>query len=1495
MKKTITLITCMLISSIMIPAYALATAQWTILVYLDADNDLEPDGIDDFLEMATVGSDENINYVVQMDRIDGEVSSYENWTDCKRFHIQKDMTPIARHAVENLGEVNMADPETLKNFIQWGITNYPAQHYALVLWDHGDGWHRKRSKKPAVKGICFDDTSGYDASLSMADVKNVLTELPVKPDLVGFDACLMGMLENAYMLKKAGISVMVGSEDLEPAPGWPYDRIAQELASHPEWEASQLGECIVEQYYLSYDMSETQSAIDLSKIDPLIDSLSEFATSLRSLWQGNTQGIQNAAQTLRNRIDDAVISVKYGNLYRGTGGLAIYFPDYYYDDAYDQTDLAKDTFWNDFLIDYHEFMVSSWITNIRNQLITFDYENIDLYQFCTKLESTNPDDLRPHYVVQETPYAFEDIQSSGHMESISDSTTLKINPADFSFHFHDETYNTFIISDDGAIYFNDADFLSSYNTKIPTYECNALIAPFWDDYDDATVYWTIKNTDTTKKLIIQWQDVMRYFSDDGDSPVTFQAILFENGRIMFQYKDTDFNNSAYDYGGSATVGIQESATVGIQYTFDEPKIQSPFALLFEPENETGCFYSLASYHLNIDSQGESRTLALMTDDDCEWTVVSKASWIHILSPKSGTGDTQIKYEVSENTTLFSRTGKIQVADQTITIIQSSPCEFEINPLKQGAPAAGGIGQITITASLPDCPWVIEITDNWISPLQSQGEGSGVFSYSVTKNMFMNKRTGEIHINGKIITVIQEAADAPEVMLLDNHDVVKNLSLDLGQKLYYKIEIPEDHYSFQITTTGETGDCDVFVRYSDFPTDDYYDESSSNGSNAESIFIPEPQMGTWYIMLYAYKAFENVQLRVDYESYRCDYIFSDTTFRFSSEAVSSSFTLTTGDACQWTIDTFEPWIEIINNPQAHQGSAVIDFKLTENTSILDRNGVIFIANQFIEIFQEGNLDIEISLLENGIPKEQISGDYNSLHYYKLIVPENQLELEIKTWGGTGDCDLFVGYDAFPIPSDYYESSESYDNDEIISISDPQPGEYYILIFGYEEFDNVNLKADFRDTVCTYTLSQTNIFLDQSASSVNIELVTEPGCSWNVVSFDSWITIETNSSSGSGSITINFEENIYSSPRMAFVEIADQLIDIHQVSNTENSELENNVPVTGLSVNAYQQISFFIDVPANQKSLVINSWNGTGDVDLYANFGMLPFYGEDYLSAEPGNDESIMIKNPDEGRWFILLEGNEDSYDVSLSASYSSQDCNYQITPMQATFDASGGIGNLSIITNDSCSWTANQFSSWIEIDDTTRRGTGNGHVRYTVTTNENSKFRAHNILVADQWVIVMQSGTVEQSPMLILPETPVTVSGDEDTTQYFQINISEPTHLNFMTSDGYGDCDLYISHGMLPTLWSYDFRPYENGNDETVFIEYATPGIWYAMIHGYSSFSDAQFQITYARENTDDKLVDLIQILQILAGTYAWVDSEIDYNLNGIIGLDDALMIFRMFE
>ena len=83
---------CMILLAVLVnPSRAQTIHDWTFMVYLDGDNNLEGAGIDDFLEMSAVGSTQHINIVVQFDRIGGYDSRYDNWTTCKRFLVTPGM------------------------------------------------------------------------------------------------------------------------------------------------------------------------------------------------------------------------------------------------------------------------------------------------------------------------------------------------------------------------------------------------------------------------------------------------------------------------------------------------------------------------------------------------------------------------------------------------------------------------------------------------------------------------------------------------------------------------------------------------------------------------------------------------------------------------------------------------------------------------------------------------------------------------------------------------------------------------------------------------------------------------------------------------------------------------------------------------------------------------------------------------------------------------------------------------------------------------------------------------------------------------------------------------------------------------------------------------------------------------------------------------------------------------------------------------------------
>ncbi len=266
--------------------------EWTFMVYLNADNDLESAGIKDINEMEKIGSGDKINIIVQCDRSPEYDESNGNWVGARRFYIQKDddFSKINSKEIANLGEsVDMGDPAVLTDFIKWGVKNYPAKKYALVIWNHGSGWKFQNARFSPVKGISYDESSGNhldNFKLTAALAEGVKLNGGKKFDIIIMDACLMAMVEIAYQIKDSA-KVYIASEEVAPADGMPYDSILAKLAAKPSIGEKEFSASIVEDYVRSYKGGSqgwsncTFSAFDLSNIDALankIDALAKYLT-----------------------------------------------------------------------------------------------------------------------------------------------------------------------------------------------------------------------------------------------------------------------------------------------------------------------------------------------------------------------------------------------------------------------------------------------------------------------------------------------------------------------------------------------------------------------------------------------------------------------------------------------------------------------------------------------------------------------------------------------------------------------------------------------------------------------------------------------------------------------------------------------------------------------------------------------------------------------------------------------------------------------------------------------------------------------------------------------------------------------------------------------------------------------------------------------------------------------------------------------------------------
>jgi hypothetical protein len=223
----------------------------------------------------------DITIIVQLDRWE-----YVDEEETIRYHIKNgELTEIKR-----LGETNTGDPEVLKSFIEESAKAYPADKLMVVIWSHGSGvddadiYDRKRELYFVPKDEIEEIATSYDDSaqdfLDNIELQKAL-DVDVKIDVLGFDACLMGMFEVAYQLRYQS-DVFVASQYLEPPSGWDYPRILEDLKV--EESATTIGKELVQFYADHYERASydvTQSALKLEQIEEVAKDLDAFAKILR--------------------------------------------------------------------------------------------------------------------------------------------------------------------------------------------------------------------------------------------------------------------------------------------------------------------------------------------------------------------------------------------------------------------------------------------------------------------------------------------------------------------------------------------------------------------------------------------------------------------------------------------------------------------------------------------------------------------------------------------------------------------------------------------------------------------------------------------------------------------------------------------------------------------------------------------------------------------------------------------------------------------------------------------------------------------------------------------------------------------------------------------------------------------------------------------------------------------------------------------------------------
>jgi len=317
---------------------------WLVMNYQDADDQvLEQDIFIDLNEMERIGSTEDVRIVTQIDRYRGGFSGDGDWQTARRYLVQydDDLNAIGSELVEDLGEINMADGDSLVDFVTWAVNTYPSDHYVLILSDHGMGWPggwtdpapggRDTGSAPLIQQLPDDAIFLSELDRALADIQ-ANTGIQ-KFDLIGMDACLMSQLE-VYAALQPYADYAVASEETEPSLGWAYSAFLSLLVYDPSISTAELATNIVESYidqderitdenarmdFLRQNSSSggffgpsrvsaeqlasqltkniTLTAVDLNALPDLVADFNQFSYALQNIDQGLVASARNYAQS----------------------------------------------------------------------------------------------------------------------------------------------------------------------------------------------------------------------------------------------------------------------------------------------------------------------------------------------------------------------------------------------------------------------------------------------------------------------------------------------------------------------------------------------------------------------------------------------------------------------------------------------------------------------------------------------------------------------------------------------------------------------------------------------------------------------------------------------------------------------------------------------------------------------------------------------------------------------------------------------------------------------------------------------------------------------------------------------------------------------------------------------------------------------------------------------------------------------------------------------
>ena len=366
------------------------------------------------------------------------------------------------------------------------------------------------------------------------------------------------------------------------------------------------------------------------------------------------------------------------------------------------------------------------------------------------------------------------------------------------------------------------------------------------------------------------------------------------------------------------------------------------------EGRTDLEFSIDPVATTASVNGANGHIAVTGTPDLPWSVESKANWLTVLgSTASGSGNGNVFYTASPNSTLLERTGTIVItpADKSLQpvthTVRQPGAVAVLSPAGYTFEADGEAADLTIT--VPGAvEWSIDESLDWLSVQGSLSRvGSGTVTLQALPNNTVFSRSGTVRIAERDITVTQKGREFE----IDYEDTVFGTDGDLDSFSVY----PDGAMAWKAIAS------DSWIKF-------MYGSDEGDGPG-EVIFTVGPYVGDGTIRT-GYIQIGEQKVLITQRAY--DLSISPKAAVVSGNAGAGEISVSAGIDDVWHAIRTEPWIIIEEGTETGTGSGKVRFTFTDNDTGKTRSGKIIIDGEAYTLTQMARVvvNIEATVLGHG---------------------------------------------------------------------------------------------------------------------------------------------------------------------------------------------------------------------------------------------------------------------------------------------------------------------------------------------------------------------------------------------------------------------------------------------------------------------------------------------------------------------------------------------------